>query len=73
MTRKTIFWASSVVRSKVLGLLFLFIVYCCFHYLWGFVFGPCFVMQYLVSFLDLKPSLGNKTRRTLVKSVYQKI
>ena len=26
-------------------------VYRCSDCLWGFVFGPCFVVQYLVSFL----------------------
>ena len=29
----------------------------CSHFLWGFVLGPCFVMQYLVSFLYLQLSI----------------
>ena len=44
---------------SVLGRWFLcclFIVYCCPHCLWGFVLVPCFDMQYIVFFLDLKSS-----------------
>ena len=45
--------ALAAVRSKgggsvVVESLFILI---CSYCLWGFVFGPCFVMQYLVSFL----------------------
>ena len=47
--------ASAAVRSKAVVLLLyrLFIVYCSSRCLCFCVFGPCFAMQYLVSFISL--------------------
>ena len=48
--------AFSAVSSKAVVLLLF--IYCLFYSrcLWGIVFGACFVMQYVVSFLVLQPS-----------------
>ena len=40
-------WVEAAVRSKFC---------CCPHCVCGFVFGPCFVLEYLVSFLVLQSS-----------------
>ena len=46
--------ASAAFCSKtVVPLLFIFFVYCCSHCLLGFVFGPCFVIQYFVAIISL--------------------
>ena len=36
--------ALAAVRSKAVVLFLL--IYCCSHCLWGFVFGPCFVIHF---------------------------